>query len=68
MSGASGSALPLLRDERPEFQVRELERIVRERAGLADDATSEAGAAPGLTSPRANPRPGRSAFVRPGRP
>jgi NAD+ synthase (glutamine-hydrolysing) len=40
--------LPLLRDERPEFQVRELQRIVRERAGLADDATSEAGAAPGL--------------------
>lgn len=40
--------LPLLRDERPELQVRELQRIVRERAGLADDATSEAGAAPGL--------------------
>jgi predicted amidohydrolase len=41
-------ALPLLRDERPELQVRELQRIVRERAGLADDATSEPGAAPGL--------------------
>ena len=26
-------ALPLLRDERPEFQVRELSRIVAERAG-----------------------------------
>jgi hypothetical protein len=40
--------LPLLRDERPELQVRELERIVRERAGLSDDATSEPGAGPGL--------------------
>jgi predicted amidohydrolase len=40
--------LPLLRDERPELQVRELGRIVAERAGLADDATSEPGAAPGL--------------------
>jgi predicted amidohydrolase len=40
--------LPLLRDERPELQVRELQRIVRERAGLAEDATSEPGAAPGL--------------------
>jgi predicted amidohydrolase len=41
-------ALPLLRDERPELQVRELTRIIAERAGLADDATSEPGAAPGL--------------------
>lgn len=40
--------LPLLRDERPELQVRELQRIVRERAGLADDTTSEPGAGPGL--------------------
>lgn len=40
--------LPLLRDERPELQVRELTRIVNERAGLADDTTSEPGAAPGL--------------------
>src|SRR6188472_3389576 len=40
--------LPLLRDERPELQVRELQRIVRERAGLADDTTSEPGAEPGL--------------------
>src|SRR6478609_237970 len=30
--------LPLLRDERPELEVRELERIVAERAGLADDS------------------------------
>ena len=29
--------LPLLRDERPELQVRELSRIVAERAGLASD-------------------------------
>jgi predicted amidohydrolase len=41
-------ALPLLRDERPELQVRELERIVAERAGLGTDATAEPGAAPGL--------------------
>jgi predicted amidohydrolase len=40
--------LPLLRDERPELQVRELSRIIAERAGLADDATSEPGAEPGL--------------------
>ncbi len=31
-------ALPLLRDERPELVVRELQRIVAERAGLAPDA------------------------------
>jgi predicted amidohydrolase len=41
-------ALPLLRDERPELQVRELERIVAERAGLAGDATSDPGAEAGL--------------------
>ena len=40
-------SLPLLRDERPELLVRELERIVRERAGLAADATAEDGAGPG---------------------
>jgi predicted amidohydrolase len=40
--------LPLLRDERPELQVRELTRIIAERAGLAADATSEPGAEPGL--------------------
>ena len=34
-------ALPLLRDERPELQIRELDRIVAERAGLASDATDE---------------------------
>ncbi len=36
-------ALPLLRDERPELVVRELERIIAERAGLAVDATAELG-------------------------
>jgi NAD+ synthase (glutamine-hydrolysing) len=39
-------ALPLLRDERPELQVRELERIVAERAGLAPDATADPEPAP----------------------
>jgi predicted amidohydrolase len=41
-------ALPLLRDERLELQARELGRIVAERAGLASDATAEAGAEPGM--------------------
>jgi predicted amidohydrolase len=41
-------ALPLLRDERPELQVRELERIVAERAGLATDSTAATGAEAGL--------------------
>ena len=39
-------ALPLLRDERPELHVRELERIVAERAGLAADATGDPEPAP----------------------
>jgi len=34
-------ALPLLRDERLEFQVRELGRIIAERAGLGADSTAE---------------------------
>jgi len=37
-------ALPLLRDERLELEVRELQRIVAERAGLAPDTTAEPGA------------------------
>jgi predicted amidohydrolase len=41
-------ALPLLRDERPELQVRELTRIVAERAGLATDSTSDELAEAGL--------------------
>ena len=34
-------SLPLLRDERPEVQVRELARVVAERAGMALDSTAE---------------------------
>jgi predicted amidohydrolase len=52
--------LPLLRDERPEWNVRELERIVAERAGFAADTTAEPGAAPGLdvaVAPRREPVP-----------
>jgi predicted amidohydrolase len=41
-------ALPLLRDERPELQVRELERIVAERAGLGVDSTAAPGSEAGL--------------------
>jgi predicted amidohydrolase len=42
-------SLPLLRDERPELNVRELQRIVDERAGLGPlDTTAEPGAEPGL--------------------
>ncbi len=40
--------LPLLRDERPELLVRELDRIIAERAGLVADTTAEDGAEPGL--------------------
>jgi predicted amidohydrolase len=40
--------LPLLRDERPELEVRELARIVAERAGLANDATADEAAEAGL--------------------
>ena len=41
-------ALPLLRDERLELELRELSRIVAERAGLARDSNAEEGAEPGL--------------------
>jgi len=41
-------AVPLLRDERPELQLRELARVVAERAGLGHDTTAESGAEPGL--------------------
>ena len=41
-------ALPLLRDERPELHLRELARIVAERAGMGHDSTAEPGAEPGL--------------------
>ena len=40
--------LPLLRDERPEWNLRELRRVVAERAGLAEDATADPGAEAGL--------------------
>lgn len=40
-------ALPVLRDERPELQLRELNRVVAERAGLEPDSTAEPGALPG---------------------
>ena len=39
--------LPLLRDERIELQLRELSRILAERAGLAPDTTAERGSEPG---------------------
>jgi predicted amidohydrolase len=41
-------ALPLLRDERPELHLRELARVIAERAGMARDSTAEDGAEPGL--------------------
>jgi predicted amidohydrolase len=41
-------ALPLLRDERLEWQLRELGRIVMERAGMALDSTAEPGAPAGF--------------------
>ncbi len=41
-------ALPLLRDERLELQVRELSRIVAERSGQAIDTNAERGAEPGF--------------------
>ena len=50
-------ALPLLRDERPELQARELERIISERAGLGSDSTAQDGAGQGLnvtTAPRSS--------------
>jgi predicted amidohydrolase len=49
--------LPLLRDERPELQVRELSRIVAERAGFTPDATAERGAEPGLDVLPGEPAP-----------
>jgi hypothetical protein len=38
----------MLRDERPEWNVRELTRIVSERAGIAIDSTADPGAEPGF--------------------
>jgi predicted amidohydrolase len=44
-------ALPLLRDERPELLVRELARIVAERAGLVDEHAAEPASLPGDIAP-----------------
>jgi predicted amidohydrolase len=52
-------ALPLLRDERPELVVRELDRIIAERAGLAVDSTAAEGAEAGLDVSPEPARPGR---------
>jgi predicted amidohydrolase len=41
-------ALPLLRDERPELHVRELSRIIAERAGMASDSTAQPDAEAGF--------------------
>ena len=41
-------ALPLLRDERPELNARELDRIIAERAGLAADSTADTSAESGF--------------------
>jgi predicted amidohydrolase len=41
-------ALPLLRDERPELNARELDRIIAERAGLAADSTADTAAESGF--------------------
>ncbi|HEY7131758.1 MAG TPA: nitrilase-related carbon-nitrogen hydrolase [Candidatus Limnocylindrales bacterium] len=61
-------ALPLLRDERPELQVRELTRIVAERAGLASDSTADDLAEAGLDVAPGEPRHARIGFVEGGDP
>jgi hypothetical protein len=48
-------ALPLLRDERPELEARELGRIIAERAGMASDSTAEDGSEPGLDVAQGDP-------------
>ena len=53
-------SLPLLRDERPELQMRELRRIVAERAGLAPTRPLTAGPRQGPTSRRRSRRAIRS--------
>jgi predicted amidohydrolase len=50
-------SLPLLRDERPELQVRELSRIVAERAGLMPDVTADPAAESGLDVAPGDRRP-----------
>ncbi|MGZ3586632.1 MAG: nitrilase-related carbon-nitrogen hydrolase [Candidatus Limnocylindrales bacterium] len=61
-------ALPLLRDERPELVRRQLERIIRERAGEAPDTTAEPGAEAGLDvapEPAVAPQPAAPPPARP---
>ena len=53
-------ALPLLRDERLELQVRELTRIVAERSGQAVDTNAESGQSPASTCCRPRSRRCRS--------
>jgi predicted amidohydrolase len=48
-------ALPLLRDERPELNARELARIIAERAGLAGDTTADRKAEAGFDVAGAEP-------------
>jgi predicted amidohydrolase len=57
--------LPLLRDERPELQVRELTRIVAERAGLASDSTADDLAEAGLDVAPGDPLRAPIGFGRP---
>ncbi len=57
--------LPLLRDERPELQVRELHRVIAERAGMATDSTAEPGAEPGHDLAPADPGSAPNGFGRP---
>src|SRR6476620_5873737 len=54
-------ALPLLRDERPELHVREMSRIVAERAGLISDRTGDPDAEAGLDVAPELPRRARPA-------
>jgi predicted amidohydrolase len=56
--------LPLLRDERPELHVRELDRIIAERAGLAADTTSDPDAEPGYDVAPGDPTPHPIGFRR----
>ena len=57
-------SLPLLRDERPEFQARELGRIIAERGGLAPDATGDPDAEAGLDLAPGDPSPRPIGFRR----
>ncbi|MGH2476714.1 MAG: nitrilase-related carbon-nitrogen hydrolase [Candidatus Limnocylindrales bacterium] len=56
--------LPLLRDERPELQVRELTRIIAERGGLAPDSTADRDAEAGLDLAPGDPSPRPIGFRR----